>query len=254
MRDETSYRIIAPYYDYIMAHVDYDAWGRYLGRLWKKHGSAPAKILELGAGTCPFARRDVYPSQATVIYSDLSPFMLSQAPDLSPSCRVAANALALPFKGGFDLCLMVYDAINYLMAESDVLDCLRESRRVLAPGGLFIFDVTTEANSKKHFHHAIDYGELEGCTYFRESHFDRESRLQGNDFVFFVEGKGASNAGENRWSKIKESHQQRIYKLDKLKSLAKQAGFKVEGLLEGFTFRPGREASERVHFVLRKPK
>lgn len=247
MRDETSYRTIAPYYDWIMAHVDYDAWGRYLARLWKKHGLVPKRILELGAGTCPFARRDVYPAQATVVYSDLSPFMLSQAPDLSPDCRVAANALALPFKGGFDLCLMVYDAINYLMREEDVAGCLKEVLRTLAPGGLFIFDVTTEANSKKHFHQAVDYGELEGCTYFRESHFDKEARLQGNDFIFFVE------TGEGNWRKVKESHQQRIYKLDRIKALAKQAGFKVEGLFEGFTYRPGREASERVHVVLRKP-
>lgn len=247
MRDETSYRIIAPYYDWIMAHVDYDAWGRYLGRLWKKHGSAPRKILELGAGTCPFARRDVFPPEAMVVYSDLSPFMLSQAPVLSPDSRVAANALALPFKGPFDLCLMVYDALNYLMDDEDVDRCFRETLRVLAPGGLFIFDVTTEANSRKHFHQAVDYGELEGCTYFRESRFDKESRVQGNDFIFFVEGSG------DNWRKVKESHQQRIYKLDRLKALAKKAGYKLEGMFEGFTFRPGREASERVHFVLRKP-
>ncbi|MDB5047037.1 MAG: Methyltransferase type 11 [Fibrobacteres bacterium] len=247
MRDETSYRTIAPYYDYIMAHVDYDAWGRYLARLWKKHGMDPVGILELGAGTCPFARRDVFPPKARVVYSDLSPFMLTQAPVLTPDCRVAANALSLPFKGPFDLCLMVYDAINYLMQEEDVSLCFKESLRVLAPGGLFIFDVTTEANSKKHFHHAVDYGEMEGCTYFRESHFDREARLQGNDFVFFVEGR------EGNWRKVKESHQQRIYKIDRLKALAKKAGYKVEGLFEGFTFRPGKEGSERVHFVLRKP-
>jgi ubiquinone/menaquinone biosynthesis C-methylase UbiE len=247
MRDETSYRIIAPYYDWIMAHVDYDAWGRYLVRLWKKHGSEPASILELGAGTCPFARRDVYPPEAKVVYSDLSPFMLSQGPVLSPDCRVAANALSLPFKGPFDLCLMVYDAINYLMEEEDVSRCFREALRVLAPGGLFIFDITTEANSRKHFHQAVDYGELEGCTYFRESRFDREARIQGNDFIFFVEG-----SGEN-WRKVKESHQQRIYKVERLKLVAKKAGFKVEGLFEGFTFRAGSESSERVHFVLRKP-
>jgi SAM-dependent methyltransferase len=173
--------------------------------------------------------------------------MLSQGPALSPDCRVAANALALPFKGPFDICLMVYDAINYLMREEDVARCLEESLRVLAPGGLFIFDVTTEANSRKHFHQAVDYGELEGCTFFRESRFDREARIQGNDFIFFVEGP------EDTWRKIKESHQQRIFKIDRLKAVARQAGFKVEGLFEGFTFRPGSEASERVHFVLRKP-
>ena len=246
MRDETSYRTIAPFYDWIMAHVDYDAWGRYLSRVWKKHDLVPRSILELGAGTCPFARRDVYPPDARVIYSDLSPFMLNQAPALSPDCRVAANALSLPFKGPFDLAVMVYDALNYLMEANDVERCFRETLRVLSPGGLFIFDITTEVNSRKHFHQAVDYGELEGCTYFRESRFDKESRVQGNDFIFFVEGP------IDTWRKVKESHQQRIYKVDRIKTLAKKAGFVVESVLEGFTFRPGTEASERVHFVLRK--
>src|SRR5689334_4185387 len=79
MRDETSYRVIAPYYDWIMAHVDYDAWGRYLSRVWRKFGPEPSAILELGAGTCPFGRRRVYPDAARVVYADLSPFMLRHA-------------------------------------------------------------------------------------------------------------------------------------------------------------------------------
>lgn len=249
MRDETSYRIIAPYYDWIMAHVDYDAWGRHLQKLWRKFGSEPKSILELGAGTCPFARRDVYPEGASVVYSDLSPFMLGQAHDVAAAGkRVAANALALPFKGRFQLCVMVYDAINYLMDEDDVSLCLREAWRVLDKGGLFIFDITTEENSKRHFHQAVDYGELEGCTYFRESGYDSDARVQSNDFIFFVEGR------PDCWRKVKESHQQRIYALETILVLAEETGFTVEGTFEGFTFRAGREASERVHFVLRKPQ
>ena len=247
MRDETSYRTIAPYYDWIMAHVDYDAWGRYLTRLWRKGGLDPRSVLELAAGTCPFSRRDVFPPAAQVVYTDLSPFMLSRAPILSPDTRVAANALALPFKGPFDLCLMIYDAFNYLMEEKDALRCLREAHRVLRPGGLFLFDVTTAANSKRHFDQAVDFGEMEGCTYFRESHFDREARVQGNDFVFFVD------AGQGLFRKVKESHQQRIYAVGTLKAMAREAGFEVEGVYEGFTFRPAREASERIHFMLRRP-
>ncbi len=268
MRDETSYRIIAPYYDWIMAHVDYDGWGRYLGRLWRKYGKEPRAILELGAGTCAFARREVYPAKAQVVYSDLSPYMLAQAHDVrvkppraaasapgmphskevsAPPTRVAANALNLPFRGPFSLCVMLYDAVNYLMAEDDFLRCLRECLRVLEPGGLFIFDITTESNSKRHFHQAVDYGELEGCTYFRESVYDVQARIQSNHFIFFVEGR------KDNWRKVKESHQQRIYKVAKVRALAEKAGFQVEGVLDGFTFKPGRETSERVHFVLRKP-
>jgi ubiquinone/menaquinone biosynthesis C-methylase UbiE len=247
MRDATSYRAIAPFYDWIMAHVDYDAWGRHLGRLWRRFGNKPSRFLELGAGTCPFSRRKVFPPGAKVVYSDLSPFMLTYADPSVQSGRVAANALSLPFKATFDAVLMVYDAFNYLMTEEDAVRCLSEVRRVLAPGGVFIFDVTTEANSRKHFEDLLDFGELEGCTYVRESRYDREARLQLNAFTFFVEKEPGS------FAKVKESHQQRIYRLSKLKALARKAGFTVEGCFDGFTLEPGGEESERIHFVLRNP-
>jgi SAM-dependent methyltransferase len=247
MRDGTSYRVIAPYYDWIMAHVDYDAWGRYLVRLWRRLGAEPASVLELGAGTCPFARRRVFPPGARVVHSDLSPYMLARAADAEPvPLRAAANVLALPFKARFDLCLMIYDALNYVMTEADLLRSLREVRAVLADGGLFLFDVTTEANSRRHFEDVLDFGELAGCSYVRESRYDRGARLQRNDFTFFVEGGGGC------WTRVKESHQQRIWSLGRIRALAREAGFEVEGCFEGFTFRPGREASERIHFALRK--
>ncbi len=246
MRDETSYRIIAPYYDWIMAHVDYDAWGRHLAKLWRKYGSEPTSILELGAGTCPFARREVYPSTAKVVYTDLSPFMLTQAHDIHSIQRVAANALALPFRSRFQLCVMIYDAINYLIEDQDLRTTLNQVHQVLEKRGLFIFDITTAENSRRHFHQAIDFGELEGCTYFRESSFDKETRIQNNDFIFFVEGE------KDCWGKVKESHQQRIFEIEHIKALAEESDFVVEAVLEGFTFRTGKETSERVHFVLRK--
>ena len=199
MRDGTSYRVIAPYYDWIMAHVDYDAWGRYLARLWRRFGAEPSSILELGSGTCPFSRREVFPAGAKVVYSDLSPFMLGHA----------ARAAARPGGGGPprgrqrpgpalqgplpDLCLMVYDAFNYLMTEEDVARCLAEARRVLAAGGLFIFDVTTEANSRRHFEDMLDFGELEGCTYVRESRYDREARAAA-ERLHLLRGDGSRAA------------------------------------------------------------
>jgi hypothetical protein len=142
---------------------------------------------------------------------------------------------------------MVYDAFNYLMTEEDATRCLSEARRVLAPGGLCIFDVTTEANSRRHFEDMLDFGELEGCTYVRESRFDREAGLQRNDFTFFVERE------PGLFARHKESHQQRIYRLSRLRAMARKAGLEFEGCFEGFTFRPGSESSERVHLVLRRP-
>ena len=84
----------------------------------------------------------------------------------------------------------------------------------------------------------MDFGELEGCTYFRESSYDKDSRLQSNDFIFFVEGPAGC------WRKVKESHQQRIYKVDRVKALARKAGFKVEGLFEGFPFQGRKDCDD----------
>ena len=244
MRDATSYRHIAPYYDWIMAHVDYDEWGRHLARLWRKFGKDPRSVLELAAGTCPFAARKVFPSGARVIHSDLSPYMLART---TGGVRVAANALALPFKGPFQVCAMIYDAFNYLAREEDVSRCFAETFRVLDAGGLFIFDITTAANSRRHFADTLDFGELQGCTYIRASRFDTDTRMQKNDFTFFVEEE------KGCWRKYEETHQQRIYTVGGIERLARGAGFEVAGSFDGFTLKPGRDAAERVHFVLRKP-
>src|SRR6185436_13834315 len=149
--------------------------------------------------------------------------------------------------GSFQVCLMIYDAVNYLMHEEDVSRCFAEVLRVLEPGGLFLFDVTTEANSRRHFEDTLDYGELDGCSYVRASRYDRKARLQTNEFTFFVDD------GEGRWRRFRESHQQRIYRVSRLRALARKAGFQAAGVFDGFTMKPGREASERLHFVLRKP-
>ena len=93
MRDATSYRAIAPYYDWIMAHVDYDGWGRHLARLWRRFGADPASVLEIGAGTCPFSRRDTFPQGAKVVYTDLSPFMLTQ---VAPATAIGARSESVP--------------------------------------------------------------------------------------------------------------------------------------------------------------
>jgi ubiquinone/menaquinone biosynthesis C-methylase UbiE len=245
--DETSYEIIAPYYGVIMSHVQYESWGLYLTALWRAHGPDPDTILELGAGTCLFARHSVYPAKAKVVYSDLSPFMLKQAHDVAPSARVAANAVALPFKSQFQLCTMLYDSINYLMSEEEISRCFRETFRVLKSGGLFIFDITTEENSRRYFDKAVYYKEAEGFSFVRECTYEKETRIQSTNFTFFLEEEGGL------WRKIGENHRQRIYSVATLQALAAAAGFTVEGTFAGFTFQPGKDRSVRVHFILKKP-
>jgi SAM-dependent methyltransferase len=248
------YQTLASYYTHVMSHVDYPGWIRHLRTLWRKYQGSkpPGRILEIAAGTCPFASSPLFPGAFTV-YTDQSPSMLRIA---SPSgaqtvpLRVACDARSLPLREPFDLAVMIYDSFNYLLHPEDILRSLREIKQILRPQGLFIFDVTTETCSRRHFADTLDFEELHAPTagnIIRVSRYDARSRMQLNLFTFFMEGK------DGRYDRREEVHRQRIYTVAALKKQAERAGFQVLACLAEFTLKPGSDRNERVHFVLQKP-
>jgi ubiquinone/menaquinone biosynthesis C-methylase UbiE len=254
MRDQSPYRALPEFYDAVMAHVDYRGWAAYLQRLWSREKLAPRSVLELAAGTCPMHRIGAYPTGAQIVYTDLSVPMLRAASfaagappgtEPAPQLRLGCNAMALPFTdSAFDLVIMIYDSFNYLMDKKGAMACLKEVHRVLQPGGIFIFDVTTRTNSLRHFTDFLDIEELPKATLIRRSTFDEEARLQQNAFTIFVE------EGDGRFRREDEVHQQRVFDLKEIGEWAAAAGFEEKGRLAGFSMRPGGEGSERIHYVL----
>lgn len=248
------YQALAPFYNRVMSHVDYPGWARYLRAAWRKyHGvKPPGRVLEIAAGTCPFATFPLFPKAFTV-HTDRSPAMLTVGArhasplQVSPLLCVTCDARALALRGPFDLAIMIYDSLNYLLRPEDVICALKEARQVLRPGGLFIFDVATETCSRRYFADSIDFEELDGCASVRASRYDARRRVQLNLFTLFVVG------ADGRYDRREEVHRQRIYRIAALGKLARRAGFSVRACLADFTFRPGSEKNERVHFILQRP-
>jgi ubiquinone/menaquinone biosynthesis C-methylase UbiE len=246
MGAKSTYNIIAPYYDWIMAHVDYHEWALYLRSLWEKHGLSPVKILELGAGTCRFFSSGLFPRNSFSIHTDLSPHMLNQPKQADNLKRAAADAAFLPFKSTFDMCLMIYDSFNYFLEIKDMERCLTEVYRVLHTGGLFIFDVTTEYNSRVFFEDTVEYSERENCTVIRKSWYDRKQKLQHNNFIYFI------SKGNGRYVRREEAHIQRIYSMGDMKTMISRSGFALLGCYDNLTFNVAGRDSERIHYVLQK--
>lgn len=236
------YTALAAHYDAVMAHVDYPGWARHLRALWRTVRKAPPhRVLELAAGTCRFADPEIGPlwRGAFTVYTDKSPAML----------RAACNALSLPFRdGGFDLVVMVYDSLNYLTRPGEPRRLFDETLRVLAPGGVFLFDVTTETCSRRHFADTLDYMETEHGAVIRASRYDAKTRMQLNLFTFFTGGP------DGRYDRREEVHRQRVWPTAVLKKTAQEAGFSVRARLADFTLEPGTDRHERLHFVLQKPE
>ena len=103
----------------------------------------PRRVLELAAGTGVVTRRlaATLPAGTSIVATDLNPAMLAHASQVGTARPVlwrAADALALPFaEGSVDAVVCQFGAMFF----PDRARAFAEARRVLAPGGLFLFSV-----------------------------------------------------------------------------------------------------------------
>ena len=107
------------------------------------HERNPRRVLELAAGTGVVTRAmaETLPVDTRIVATDLNPAMLEQARiigALRPVEWRQADAMALPFAdGGFDAVVCQFGAMFF----PDKARAFAEARRVLKPGGTFLFNV-----------------------------------------------------------------------------------------------------------------
>jgi SAM-dependent methyltransferase len=71
--------------------------------------------------------------------------------DLDPERIVVADMRTLPPLGAFDLVTCLDDAVNYLLTPADLVLAFASVERVLAPGGVYVFDANTLATYRDGF-------------------------------------------------------------------------------------------------------
>ena len=119
------------------------------------------RVLETASGTGIVTRRvlERLPADASYVATDLNQDMLDHARSaLGPDARVSwrvADAQQLPFDdASFDAVVMQFG----MMFVPDKERALREARRVLAPGGRFVFNVFDSLASNPHGRIAYEVG------------------------------------------------------------------------------------------------
>ena len=231
-----------------MAHVDYVMWAEYVFELLQRHHPAADDILELGCGTGSLA----LVLQPTGGYryhaSDFSEEMLAIARrkarfERLPISFERMDFRAVPSEPQYDAILLLYDGINYIIEPAEVTKVLRSAYRAVRPGGVFIFDQSTPANSRNHSDRFDDSGRDGAFHFLRTSRYDEDTRLHTTLFRLGIDGKTHT-----------ETHVQRAYAQEEMEGLIAASPFSLEAGYEGFTFDPANEASERIHHVLRRPQ
>jgi SAM-dependent methyltransferase len=105
--------------------------------------SRPARVLEVAAGTGVVTRRmaSQLPASAAIVATDLNQAMLDHAASVGTARPVQwrqADAIKLPFDdASFDAVVCQFGVMFF----PDKAKAYAEARRVLAPGGVFLFNV-----------------------------------------------------------------------------------------------------------------
>lgn len=141
-----AFEVLGPHYDAFTSADDYSVWGAHIASLAAEHGvSPPARALDLACGTGK-STRELLRHGFAVDACDISPSMLDQArhqPDLQNARFFQADMRCIQSSTTYDLVNCMDDAINFLDSENDLDATFKTVASLLAPQGLFIFDVNT---------------------------------------------------------------------------------------------------------------
>ncbi len=240
------YSQLAYIYDHVMRHVNYRYWANHLAKLFKKADFPVKNVLDISCGTASLLL-DLAKLDLNVAGFDESDDMVKMAKNKirkkGLNLRVWCGSMVdYKVKREFDAVVSTYDSINYCMNIESCAAVVENTANALRPGGLFIFDICTERNSRKYFQNHTDREETKDFSYIRQSSYLRG--IQVNEF--FISLNSNSNTTYH------EIHKQKIYKINEIMSIIPLDVYEIVGIYDGFSLRPGSEKSDRVYFVLRK--
>lgn len=237
------FEAVAPYYDALMAEIDYPGWVKYVLQITRSFKIKPERILDLacGTGTCAllFAAKGY-----EVIGIDVSGPML----DIARSKAAASNADPIfsegdmrdyELEGPVDLVTCLYDSINHLMEDDEVERCFARTYGALRDRGLFVFDINTEFGLATLLGDSTQIRENGKVYSIWRNHYDRGQGIATLDLTLFVpDGR--------MYQRIDETHCERPLSVREVTRLLKRVGFKNVADYRHMTFRGADRRTGRV--------
>jgi len=245
--DVPPYNQLASIYDEVMSYVGYKNWGRYLKKLCRLHGVKAERVLDISCGTgniIPYLRRWT----GKLYCTDYSLSMIRELVRKMPEYRSAAwvsEMSALPLQMHFDLILNLQDSVNYYLNPEDISKHFEHVYQYLEPGGIYIYDFSTEENIRRNFIDLREVYENEDFGYERVNKYNPRTHLNTSEFLIWK----LENEDHVYYREI---HQQRMYSMEQFQELMDASSFDRWDWYEEETTNSPRKDAERVHVVMRK--
>ncbi len=233
------YSVIAPYYDTILRHVDYQEWYEYLLAVMERHAPRRGSILELGCGTGRFGAK--FSGDGYTVYGvDRSLDMLRVAKERAfMNFRIfCADITTFRLAAPVDFIFSVHDTVNYLLEYSDIVNMFRCVRDAMHGESVFMFDITTEHNIYRNFDGKTTKSRIRNGSIEWGNRYDAETKLITS--TLRLDRGGAVS---------EEEHVQRIYSADEIRGLLADAGLAVRDVCGDYTFGPPRDDTIMINFI-----
>lgn len=248
-----AYKSFAQVYDLFMNDIPYDKWIEYLINIWRKYNYKPKLIAELGCGTGNITI-ELAKKNYDMIGIDISEDMLTVAKE--KSIKEKSDILYLlqdmrefELYGTVDCIISLFDSLNYIRDEKDLLNIFKLVNNYLNPNGLFIFDMNTEYKFSKLLNSNTFAETTEDVAYIWENFYDETKKINEYYINFFIK------EGEtNKYKRFEEFHYEKCYNIDTIKKLLAQSELKLLGVYDAFTFNEPLENSERIYFIAQEVK
>lgn len=146
-----------------------------------------------------------------------------------------------------NLVTCLYDSLNYMLTDDDLVSVFRCVYAALQPGGLFVFDMNTAwtlAVNWDDVNYVTDTEEL--TTILQSTYDDRRQRATVTLICFERQGEC--------YTKVRERHIEQAFPLEQVATDLANSGYKIEAQYDCFTMRAAKDHNERVLWVARKPE
>lgn len=284
-----AYTSFAQVYDLFMDNVPYEEWSEYIISLLKEEKIENGLVLDLGCGTGKLTRllakagydmigidysedmleiareyqydnsiveveqipnaEEIEPLSEEVRRSDEDLVKIEEMPQEENASNILyllQDMREFELYGTVRAIISICDSMNYILEEEDLLQVFKLVNNYLDPKGVFIFDMNTRYKYASLLGETTITENREEGSFIWENYFDEEEDINQYDLTLFIREEG------DLYRKYEETHYQRVYDLDTVKHLLKEAGMQFVAAYDAFTKEPVREDSERIYIIARE--
>ena len=243
-----AYEALAASYDRLTNDIPYAEILSFYRQIWAEYGLRPSTAVDLACGT---GSMTVLLTQEglSVLGVDASEEMLTQAADKAagmenPPWFVRQRMEKLRLPAPVDLAVCCLDGVNYVTEPAALREAFARVYKALNPGGLFLFDINSEAKLRGlDGQILLDEDEEVFCLWRAE--FDEETRIcaYGMD-IFQRQGK--------LWRRSREEHLEYAYRVEELTQWLSDAGFSRIGVYADRKLQAPAPDEQRIFIAAKK--